>query len=90
MLFILFIFASPFEPPADRTFENETAEPCSAACDGQIGFFDGMNRVFWHGAIVVDWPRLIHAFAERGCVCWGDGEQDRLKEHRPLVFISAF
>lgn len=48
------------------------------------------GRVFWHGAIVVDWPRLIHAYAERRCVCWGNAEHGRLAQHRPLVFISAF
>src|SRR6516162_6598439 len=46
------------------------------------------GRVYAHGAIVVEWPRLIHAFAERGEVCWGDGEQGRLLG-RSVKFVSA-
>jgi len=61
----------------------ERAEP------GDVALFR-YGRVFGHGAIVVEWPRLIHAFAERGEVCWGDGEQGRLAGHRPIVFVSMF
>jgi cell wall-associated NlpC family hydrolase len=47
------------------------------------------GRLYWHGAIVVQWPRLIHAFAERREVCRGDGEQGRLRG-RPRKFLSVF
>lgn len=47
------------------------------------------GRLYWHGAIVVAWPRLIHAFAERGEVCRGDGEQGRLRNRR-VKFLSMF
>jgi NlpC/P60 family putative phage cell wall peptidase len=56
---------------------------------GDVALFT-YGRLLWHGAIVVAWPRLIHAYAERGRVCRGDGEQGRLRAHRPLKFISVF
>lgn len=62
--------------------EVERPEP------GDIALFK-YGRVFGHGAIVVEWPLLIHAFAERGEVCWGDAEQGRLARHRPVIFLTG-
>jgi NlpC/P60 family putative phage cell wall peptidase len=56
---------------------------------GDIALFK-YGRLYWHGGIVVEWPKLIHAFADRGEVCWGDGENGRLAQHRPVKFLSAF
>jgi NlpC/P60 family putative phage cell wall peptidase len=47
------------------------------------------GRVMGHAAIVIEWPLLIHAFAERGEVCLGNGDQGRLRG-RELVFLSVF
>ena len=63
--------------------EVERAEP------GDVALFK-YGRVFWHGGIVTEWPTLIHAFADRRQVCWGNAEQGRLATHRPVKFISAF
>jgi NlpC/P60 family putative phage cell wall peptidase len=56
---------------------------------GDVALFT-YGRLLWHGAIVTEWPRLIHAFAEQGKVCPGDGENGRLRAHRPVKFISWF
>ena len=37
---------------------------------GDVAVFQ-FGRTFSHGAIVIDWPRLIHAYWQRGVV-WGD------------------
>jgi NlpC/P60 family putative phage cell wall peptidase len=55
---------------------------------GDVAMFK-YGRVFGHAAIVIAWPRLIHAFAERGEVCLGDADQGRLRG-RHLVFLSVF
>jgi NlpC/P60 family putative phage cell wall peptidase len=55
---------------------------------GDVAIFK-YGRVFWHAGIVVDWPLLIHAFAERGEVCLGDADQGRLRG-RDVVFVSVF
>ena len=46
------------------------------------------GRVFSHGAIVVDWPRLIHAYWAIGVV-WGNATLHPLK-HRPVRFFTPF
>src|SRR5689334_17318463 len=38
---------------------------------GDVALFH-FGRTFAHGAIVVAWPRVIHAFWRAGMVCWGD------------------
>jgi NlpC/P60 family putative phage cell wall peptidase len=55
---------------------------------GDVALFK-YGRVFGHAAIVIAWPRLIHAFAERGEVCLGVADQGRLRGRR-LVFLSVF
>lgn len=55
---------------------------------GDVAMFQ-YGRVFGHAGIVIAWPRLIHAFAERGEVCLGDGDQGRLRG-KPVVFLSVF
>lgn len=55
---------------------------------GDVALFK-YGQVYWHGAIVIDWPLLIHAFAERGEVCLGDADQGRLRG-RNVVFLSVF
>ena len=47
------------------------------------------GRVFSHGAIVVAWPRIIHASPSRSGVIWADGTQGRLAGHQ-MKFISPF
>jgi NlpC/P60 family putative phage cell wall peptidase len=55
---------------------------------GDVALFK-YGRLYWHAAIVIAWPLLIHAFAERGEVCLGDANQGRLRG-RQLVFLSVF
>ena len=56
------------------------------------------GRCFSHGAIVVDWPIVIHAYLGRGCMLedagkaeWlsriGEG-RDALARHRPVKFFT--
>lgn len=47
------------------------------------------QRVFGHGAIVVSWPRLIHANFTQGAVCWGDDGMAMLGP-RPKRFFTPF
>jgi cell wall-associated NlpC family hydrolase len=44
------------------------------------------GRVHSHGAIVVAWPRLIHAYFGAGRVCWGDATLQPLAD-RPRRFF---
>ena len=54
---------------------------------GDIALFR-FGRTFSHGAIVTDWPRLIHAYWAIGVV-WGDATLHPLKD-RPVRFFSPF
>lgn len=36
------------------------------------------GRRFSHAAIVVEWPRIIHAYRKEGAVVWGDGSVPEL------------
>jgi NlpC/P60 family putative phage cell wall peptidase len=75
--------AAPIEPPfyvpdwhlhrdAERYEEGllHYARPVEAPDAGDIALFR-FGRTFSHGAIVVGWPRLIHAYWSIGVV-WGD------------------
>ena len=54
---------------------------------GDIALFR-FGRTFSHGAIVVEWPRLVHAYWAIGVV-WGDATLYPLKD-RPVRFFSPF
>jgi NlpC/P60 family putative phage cell wall peptidase len=54
---------------------------------GDIALFR-FGRTFSHGAIVTDWPRLIHAYWQIGVV-WGDVTLYPLAG-RPARFFSVF
>ncbi|HEV2337096.1 MAG TPA: hydrolase [Stellaceae bacterium] len=54
---------------------------------GDIALFK-FGRVFSHGAIVVDWPRLIHAYWALGVV-WGDAKLYPLRG-REVRFFTPF
>jgi hypothetical protein len=43
------------------------------------------GRTFSHGAIVTDWPRLIHAFWRRGVV-WGNATLNPLAGRKVRFF----
>ena len=47
------------------------------------------GRVFSHGGIVVEWPRIIHASPSHSGVIWANGTQGRLAGHE-IKFISPF
>ena len=46
------------------------------------------GRVFSHGAIVVDWPVVIHAVMRDGVVTLGDADRDVDLVSRPVKFFS--
>ena len=54
---------------------------------GDIALFR-FGRIFSHGAIVTEWPRLIHAYWAQGVV-WGDSGLKPLKG-REVRFFSPF
>jgi NlpC/P60 family putative phage cell wall peptidase len=54
---------------------------------GDIALFR-FGRTFSHGAIVVEWPRLIHAYWAIGVV-WGDATLKPLKD-RTVRFFTPF
>ena len=54
---------------------------------GDIALFR-FGRTFSHGAIVVQWPRVIHAYWSIGVV-WGDASLYPLKD-REVRFFSPF
>lgn len=54
---------------------------------GDIAVFR-FGRTFSHGTIVVEWPRLIHAYWAVGVV-WGDATLNPLK-NRVVRFFSPF
>lgn len=47
------------------------------------------GRTFSHGAIVVEWPRIIHAYRRDGMVLYGDASKGELAT-RELKFYSLF
>lgn len=51
------------------------------------------GRTYSHGAIVVDWPRVIHAHRPERMVAWGDAGQGTLRRmagdvDRPVRFFT--
>jgi len=87
----------PFYPPdwnlhrdAERyldgltRFALETEGPPDS---GDVAVFK-FGRCFAHGAIVVSWPRLIHAWCDAGVV-YGDAHQPPLIG-RPVRFFDPF
>lgn len=47
------------------------------------------GRTFSHGAIVVDWPTVIHAYRQDGMVSYGDATQGKLAD-REILFYTLF
>ena len=54
---------------------------------GDVALFK-FGRCFAHGAIVIEWPRLIHAWHSAG-VLYADAEQPQLAG-RPVRFFDPF
>lgn len=54
---------------------------------GDVALFR-FGRCFSHGAIVAEWPRLIHAYIGQGCI-WADGTRAPLAG-RPVRFFSLW
>ncbi len=59
----------------------------TAPLPGDIALFR-FGRTFSHGAIVTRWPRLVHAYWQRGVVI-GDATRQPLTG-RPVRFFSPF
>lgn len=48
-----------------------------------------LGRTFSHGAIVIEWPRLIHAYYSAGQVIYGSADTVPFSR-RPLRFFNPF
>jgi NlpC/P60 family putative phage cell wall peptidase len=74
---------------AERYMEGllRYARPIDAPEPGDIALFR-FGRTFSHGAIVTEWPRLIHAYWSIGVV-WGDANLFPL-DRRPVRFFTPF
>ena len=46
------------------------------------------GRTFSHGAIVLDWPTIIHAYRRERCVTLGDGVKGDFEAPREVLFYS--
>lgn len=88
--------APPFYVPdwhlhrdAERYIEGLSAyaRPVDAPLPGDIALFR-FGRTFSHGAIVIRWPRLVHAYWRRGVVT-GDATLAPLN-NRPVRFFTPF
>lgn len=88
--------APPFYVPdwhlhrdAERYMEGllPYARPVDCALPGDVALFR-FGRTFSHGAIVTRWPRLVHAYWQRGVVL-GDAALHPLAG-RPVRFFSPF
>jgi cell wall-associated NlpC family hydrolase len=87
----------PFYPPdwnlhrdAERYYEGlvQYAREISRAPEpGDVALFK-FGRCFAHGAVVVAWPLVIHAWSGAG-VIWGDARQPQLAD-RPVKFFDPF
>jgi cell wall-associated NlpC family hydrolase len=87
----------PFYPPdwhlhrhAERYLEGlmqYAREAKDGPREGDVAVFK-FGRCFSHGAIVVSWPRLIHAWWDAG-VIFGTAEQPPLSG-RPVRFFDPF
>ena len=64
------------------------AHQVDAPRPGDIAMFK-FGRCVSHGAIVTDWPTLIHAYSREGNVCYGDGTRGELGP-RLHSFYSVF
>lgn len=74
---------------AERYMEGllQYAHPVDAPLPGDIALFR-FGRTYSHGAIVTEWPRLIHAYWQIGVVR-GDATLFPLVD-RPVRFFSPF
>jgi NlpC/P60 family putative phage cell wall peptidase len=74
---------------AERYMEGllRYTSPIDAPEPGDIALFR-FGRTFSHGAIVTEWPRLVHAYWSIGVV-WGDANLFPL-DCRPVRFFTPF
>jgi NlpC/P60 family putative phage cell wall peptidase len=74
---------------AERYMEGllRYATPIDSPEPGDIALFR-FGRTFSHGAIVTEWPRLVHAYWSIGVV-WGDARLFPL-DSRPVRFFTPF
>lgn len=82
-------------PRMDRVSRDTSRAPSCEAKPGDVALWR-FGRCFSHGAIVIDWPLVIHAYSGRGCVledaekaAWlayvGEKKGDR---RRPVRFFT--
>jgi len=75
---------------SDERYLDQVAARCvevESPSAGDIALFR-FGRAFSHGAIVVEWPRVIHAYWKRG-VEWADASKAPL-EGRKVRFFSPW
>jgi len=59
--------------------------PVSVPQPGDIALYK-VGRCFAHGAVVIDWPTVLHADSQFKCVTLADGAQGRLAGREVLFF----
>lgn len=59
--------------------------PAPAALPGDVAAWH-FGRCFSHGAIVVEWPVVIHAFRKERGVVWGDASLGDLSRHAVRLY----
>ena len=69
-------------------FISQHAHQVPVPQPGDIALYR-FGRCVSHGAIVIDWPVIVHAYAPEGNVCLGDGMAGRLGP-RLAGFFSIF
>lgn len=47
-----------------------------------------VGRIYGHGAIIIDWPRIIHATRQLNGVCYSDTTRDKWLSLRSRRFFS--
>ncbi len=78
------------------SFVERHLNRCEQPLPGDVAVWR-FGHCFSHGAVVVDWPRVLHAFLHENAVCLGDADKGMLsREHleaggsvpRPVRFYT--
>jgi cell wall-associated NlpC family hydrolase len=83
-----------FKNRNEEIYRAELEKRCAlveSPAPGDIALFH-VGRVYWHGAIVVEWPtRIIHCTEAHG-VCYGDASKGMISKSRsfPPIFFDPY
>jgi cell wall-associated NlpC family hydrolase len=68
-----------------KGYVESWAKPVQTPKPGDVALWK-IGRIYSHGAIVVEWPIVIHALAKEGCVMKDDVSRGNLSDKEPLFF----